>query len=129
MFRLTLNRPRMPVSLQALKSVPHAARVQTVGCRELERCIEFADQHGELQPLGSVRARKVPQTQRVTENPDRRCYIYALYAMFVDQHWALAVRTDSWHQIHSSSRPHCIFCLRHVPTYVRDSSDFDQDST
>lgn len=32
---------------QALKSVPHAAKVQTVGCRDLERSIEFADQHGE----------------------------------------------------------------------------------
>lgn len=32
---------------QAIKSVPHAARVQTVGCRELDRSIAFADQHGE----------------------------------------------------------------------------------
>lgn len=37
----------MPLPLQALKSVPHAAKVQTVGCRELERSVEFADQHGE----------------------------------------------------------------------------------
>lgn len=44
---LTRDGSRTPASLQALKSVPHAAKVQTVGCRELERSIEFAHQHGE----------------------------------------------------------------------------------
>lgn len=44
----------VPVSLQSLKSVPHAAKVQTVGCRELERSVEFADQHGERHNFSSL---------------------------------------------------------------------------
>ncbi|CAM9127419.1 unnamed protein product [Hapterophycus canaliculatus] len=39
--------------VQALKSVPHAAKVYTVGCRELERSIQFADQHGIPRRAGS----------------------------------------------------------------------------
>lgn len=44
-----LDSPDLPRG-QALKSVPHAAKVQTVGCRELDRSIEFADLHGENSP-------------------------------------------------------------------------------
>lgn len=44
----------IPACLQALKSVPHAAKVKTVGCRELERSVEFADQHGEKQSSSAM---------------------------------------------------------------------------
>ena len=44
-----LDSPDLPRG-QALKSIPHAAKVQTVGCRELDRSIEFADLHGENSP-------------------------------------------------------------------------------
>eukprot|EP00903_Cladosiphon_okamuranus_P012750 g11920.t1 len=58
--------------VQALKSVPHVAKVQTVGCRELERSVEFADQHGIPNRVGSY--------EEVAKDPGVEiCYIGMLH--------------------------------------------------
>ncbi|CAM9605269.1 unnamed protein product [Ectocarpus sp. 6 AP-2014] len=58
--------------VQALKSVPHAAKVKTVGCRELERSVEFADQHGIPNRVGSY--------EDVAKDPEVDiCYIGMLH--------------------------------------------------
>eukprot|EP00752_Nemacystus_decipiens_P003343 g3092.t1 len=63
--------------VQALKSVPHAAKVHTVGCRDLERSIEFADQHGIPNRVGSY--------EEVTKDPGVDiCYIGMLHPFHYD---------------------------------------------